>query len=72
MFNRFRQDGIRKDREKADDPYIIAYSPVGFQKDKNRILLAHLLPGDALNFPNETLSSYEQVINSYLIKLYIN
>lgn len=65
ILQRFRQDGITKFKQDIPDQHnIIAYSPTQFQKEKNKIILGTLIPGDAVNFPNETLNTLEQVRTS--------
>lgn len=60
LLHRFRQDGIQRAPGVMNTPGVIPYSPTGFQFPKFRILLTRLIPGNALNFPNNTLSSEER------------
>ncbi|XP_037823075.1 uncharacterized protein LOC119611531 isoform X2 [Lucilia sericata] len=61
LTHRFRQDGIqRANGVAAGLPGVIPYSPTGFQFPKFRILLQRLIPGNAFNFPNNSLTSEER------------
>lgn len=61
LIHRFRQDGIQRAQGVSiNQPGVIPYSPTGFQFPKFRILLQRLIPGNALNFPNNTLTSEER------------
>lgn len=60
LLHRFRMDGI----ERAPGYYqqgVLPFSPSGYQFSKHRLLLSRLIPGDAKNFPNNTLSPVERV-----------
>lgn len=60
VLHRFRMDGI----ERAPGNYqpgVLTYSPSGYQFSKHRLLLSRLIPGNANNFPNNTLSAVERV-----------
>lgn len=65
--HRFKQDGIEKAKNIDPSPYIIPYSPVGYQFSKNKILLTKLIPGNAYRFPNETLSIEEQCALHFML-----
>lgn len=60
LLHRFRMDGI----EHAPGNYhrsVLPFSPSGYQFSKHRLLLTRLIPGNANNFPNSTLSKVELV-----------
>lgn len=60
LLHRFRMDGI----EHATGNYrttVLPYSPSGYQFSKHRLLLSRLVPGNAINFPNNTLTAVERV-----------
>lgn len=61
MVHRFRQDGIERAPGVFSSPTIIPFSPSGFQFSKHRILLSRLLQGNAISFPNATLTTQERV-----------
>lgn len=61
MVHRFRQDGIERAPGVFTSPTIIPFSPSGFQFSKHRILLSRLLQGNAISFPNATLTTEERV-----------
>lgn len=61
MVHRFRQDGIERAPGVFNSPTIIPFSPSGFQFSKHRILLSRLLQGNAISFPNATLTTQERV-----------
>ncbi|XP_065370393.1 uncharacterized protein LOC135962408 isoform X2 [Calliphora vicina] len=60
LTHRFRQDGIQRANGVTANPGVIPYSPTGFQFPKFRILLQRLIPGNAFNFPNNSLTSEER------------
>ena len=60
LIHRFRQDGIQRAPGVSANPGVIPYSPTGFQFPKFRILLKRLIPGNANNFPNNTLTREER------------
>ncbi|EDV98459.1 GH23130 [Drosophila grimshawi] len=60
LLHRFRQDGIKRAPGVNAVQGVIPYSPTGFQFPKLRILLSRLLPGNANNFPNSSLTSTER------------
>ncbi|ALC42833.1 CG9380 [Drosophila busckii] len=60
LLHRFRQDGIKRAPGVNAVPGVIPYSPTGFQFPKFRILLSRMLPGNANNFPNNSLTSTER------------
>ncbi|XP_030563512.1 uncharacterized protein LOC115764539 [Drosophila novamexicana] len=60
LLHRFRQDGIKRAPGVNAVNGVIPYSPTGFQFPKLRILLSSLLPGNANNFPNSSLTSTER------------
>lgn len=60
LLHRFRLDGI----EHAQGIWarnVLPFSPSGYQFSKHRLLLSRLIPGNAINFPNNTLSAVERV-----------
>lgn len=66
LLHRFRLDGI----ERAPGIYqrtVLPFSPSGYQFSKHRLLLSRLIPGNAINFPNNTLSPVERVFIYLLI-----
>lgn len=68
LVHRFRQDGIERAPGVFNSPTIIPFSPSGFQFSKHRIILSRLLQGNAISFPNATLTTQERV--SWLILSY--
>lgn len=60
LTHRFRLDGIER-APGAINPGVTPFSPSGFQFSKHRLILSRLLPGNAINFPNGTLTTAEQV-----------
>lgn len=63
LTHRFRLDGIER-APGAINPGVTPFSPSGFQFSKHRLILSRLLPGNAINFPNGTLTIQEQVSES--------
>lgn len=60
ILHRFRLDGI----ERAPGVFqqsVLPFSPSGYQFSKHRLLLSRLIPGNAFNFPNGTLTTIERV-----------
>lgn len=60
LLHRFRLDGI----EHAQGTWardVLPFSPSGYQFSKHRLLLSRLIPGNAIDFPNNTLSAVERV-----------
>ncbi|GJQ65752.1 hypothetical protein Trydic_g11936 [Trypoxylus dichotomus] len=60
LIHRFRQDGILRTPNVVNSQLFLPYSPRGFQAERNIIQLIHLIPGTAINFPNETLNALER------------
>ncbi|GLV43133.1 uncharacterized protein CBL_14188 [Carabus blaptoides fortunei] len=61
LLHRFRQDGIRKANLSPNSNRItIPFSPTGDEYSKFRIVLNKLIPGNALQFPSETMSRAER------------
>lgn len=60
LLHRFRQDGIQRAQGLQEAPGIIPFSPSGPEFTKFRILLQLLIPGNALQFPNSTLTREER------------
>lgn len=60
MTHRFRQDGIRKSPNVVATDGVVPYTPSGPEFFRHQILLKKLIPGNAYNFPNNTLSTAEQ------------
>lgn len=67
LLQRFRQDGIQRAYGVAEAPGLMPYSPTGFQFPKFRILLSRLIPGNAFNFPNNTLTREERCSLHFMI-----
>lgn len=61
VIHRFRQDGIERAPNVAFNQNILPFSPSGFQFFKHRIGLTRLIPGNAIRFPNATLTPQERV-----------
>lgn len=61
LLQRFRLDGIERAPGIPQSSVVLPYSPSGFQFSKHRLLLSRLIPGNAVNFPNDTLTSVERV-----------
>ena len=61
LVHRFRQDGIERAANVPSSPTIIPFSPSGFQFSKHRLVLSRLLQGNAISFPNATLTTQERV-----------
>lgn len=60
ILHRFRLDGI----EQAPGVFqqsVLPFSPSGYEFSKHRLLLSRLIPGNAFNFPNNTLTTVERV-----------
>lgn len=74
LLHRFRMDGIKHATGNLH-PSVLPFSPSEYQFSKHRLLLSRLIPGNAHNFPNNTLSAVERVylflINSHLCKFRI-
>lgn len=60
MLHRFRQDGIEREPRVISSRNVLPFSPSGFQFTKHRIILQNLIPGNAFNFPNSSLTSLER------------
>lgn len=60
MIHRFRQDGIEREPRVISSANVLPFSPSGFQFTKHRIILQNLIPGNAFNFPNNSLTSLER------------
>ena len=58
---RFRMDGIERIPGVPASPGVVPFRMTGDQFTKHRILFQQLIPGHAYTFPNESLSSQEQV-----------
>jgi hypothetical protein len=70
LVHRFRQDGIlRAPGVQHTQSFVLPFSPMGFQFSKHRILLSRLVPGNAINFPNETLSVIERVSSNRCFRI---
>uniref|UniRef100_A0A182P9B3 VWFA domain-containing protein n=1 Tax=Anopheles epiroticus TaxID=199890 RepID=A0A182P9B3_9DIPT len=61
MLHRFRQDGIVRAPGVTSMSGVIPFSPTEFQFTKHRVLFSRLLPGNAVNFPNATLTIDERL-----------
>ncbi|EDS37675.1 conserved hypothetical protein [Culex quinquefasciatus] len=60
LLHRFRQDGIVRASGVQNIAGVLPFSPSGFHFTKHRILFSRLLPGNALGFPNATLTAQER------------
>ncbi|KAF2884989.1 hypothetical protein ILUMI_21163 [Ignelater luminosus] len=60
LIHRFKQDGIIRHLTATGTPYSVPYTPKGMQSDKHKILLTKLIPGSAVNFPDEALTEVER------------
>jgi hypothetical protein len=60
LVHRFRLDGIERDHRVLNTPGVLPFSPIGHQFFKHRLLLSRLIPGNAINFPNNTLTALER------------
>ncbi|XP_059483450.1 uncharacterized protein LOC132201356 [Neocloeon triangulifer] len=61
LLHRFRTDGVERDpliTSPVDG--VVPFLPSGFQNGKHRLLLEKLIPGNALNFPNASLTNEER------------
>lgn len=72
LVHRFKLDGIEKAKNIDPSPLIIPYSPVGFQFFKHKIILSKLLPGNAVKFPNETLTMEEHCTLHFMLSTSID
>lgn len=61
LVHRFRLDGIERAPGIFTSNAVLPYSPSAFQFSKHRLLLSRLVPGNAMNFPNNTLTPLERV-----------
>lgn len=66
LIHRFRLDGIER-APGAINPNVTPFSPSGFQFWKHRVILSRLLPGNAVNFPNGTLTQSEQCALHFML-----
>ena len=70
LVHRFRQDGIIPAPGVASNVAdILAFSPRDFTFPKHRVLLTRLVPGNAAQFPNNTLTIQERVSGHLIINL---
>ncbi|XP_049298889.1 uncharacterized protein LOC125771851 isoform X2 [Anopheles funestus] len=67
MLHRFRQDGIVRAPGVSTVSGVIPFSPTEFQFTKHRVLFSRLLPGNAVNFPNATLSIDERCALHFML-----
>ncbi|XP_035901387.1 uncharacterized protein LOC118507242 [Anopheles stephensi] len=67
MLHRFRQDGIVRAPGVSSISGVIPFSPTEFQFTKHRVLFSRLLPGNAVNFPNATLSIDERCALHFML-----
>uniref|UniRef100_A0A182MXZ9 VWFA domain-containing protein n=1 Tax=Anopheles dirus TaxID=7168 RepID=A0A182MXZ9_9DIPT len=67
MLHRFRQDGIVRAPGVTSMSGVIPFSPTEFQFTKHRVLFSRLLPGNAINFPNATLSLDERCALHFML-----
>uniref|UniRef100_A0A182WF71 VWFA domain-containing protein n=1 Tax=Anopheles minimus TaxID=112268 RepID=A0A182WF71_9DIPT len=67
LLHRFRQDGIVRAPGVTNMPGVIPFSPTEFQFSKHRVLFSRLFPGNAVNFPNNTLSIDERCALHFML-----
>ncbi|XP_059608951.1 uncharacterized protein LOC132256511 [Phlebotomus argentipes] len=67
IVHRFRQDGIERAPGVDVSEAVLPFSPMGFQFTKHRILLTRLLPGNAQQFPNDTLTATERCALHFML-----
>uniref|UniRef100_A0A7G3AXU3 Uncharacterized protein n=1 Tax=Lutzomyia longipalpis TaxID=7200 RepID=A0A7G3AXU3_LUTLO len=67
LVHRFRQDGIELAPGVAVTDSVLPFSPSGFQFTKHRIILQRLIPGNAVQFPNETLTVTERCALHFML-----
>ncbi|XP_034253040.1 uncharacterized protein LOC117652324 [Thrips palmi] len=60
LTQRFRQDGIRRAPDVTPSDGVVPFTPSGPEFFRHMILLTKLIPGNAYNFPNSSLSMPEQ------------
>ncbi|XP_055372572.1 uncharacterized protein LOC129606331 [Condylostylus longicornis] len=60
LLHRFRQDGIVQQKDVSASSVVLPYSASEYQWGKHHLILKKLLPGNAVNFPNVTLSAVER------------
>ena len=58
---RFRLDGVKRDPRTQAADGVIPFTPAGPEFFRHQILLTKLIPGNAYNFPNDSLTMAEQV-----------
>ncbi|XP_031629930.1 uncharacterized protein LOC116345041 [Contarinia nasturtii] len=66
LLHRFRMDGIKR-ASRNYHPSVLPFSPSEYQFSKHRLLLSRLIPGNAQNFPNNTLSVVERCTLHFLL-----
>uniref|UniRef100_A0A1L8D9M0 Uncharacterized protein n=1 Tax=Nyssomyia neivai TaxID=330878 RepID=A0A1L8D9M0_9DIPT len=67
LVHRFRQDGIELAPGVAVSDSVLPFSPNGFQFFKHRIILQRLIPGNAVQFPNDTLTITERCALHFML-----
>uniref|UniRef100_A0A182MR66 Uncharacterized protein n=1 Tax=Anopheles culicifacies TaxID=139723 RepID=A0A182MR66_9DIPT len=67
ILHRFRQDGIVRAPGVTNISGVIPFSPTEFQFTKHRVLFSRLFPGNAVNFPNTTLSIDERCALHFML-----
>lgn len=67
LVHRFRQDGIQRAAGVSLSPSVIPFSPSAFQFSKHRLLLSRLIQGNAISFPNATLTTQERVSGEFCL-----
>ncbi|XP_075169053.1 uncharacterized protein LOC142241195 isoform X1 [Haematobia irritans] len=72
LLHRFRQDGIQRAQGVVATAGVLPYSPTGFQFPKFRILLSRLIPGNAMRFPNSTLTMEERCSLHFMLSSSFN
>lgn len=72
LVHRFRLDGIERAPGIFTSNTVLPFSPSAFQFSKHRLLLSRLVPGNAVTFPNNTLTPLERVISEFVYEYFRN
>ncbi|KAK3932876.1 N-acetylmuramoyl-L-alanine amidase [Frankliniella fusca] len=67
LTHRFRQDGVRRNPQTMASEGVIPYTPSGPEFFRHSILLKMLIPGNAYNFPNASLTTAEQCAMHFML-----
>lgn len=70
LVHRFRLDGIERAPGVFASRAVLPYSPSAYQFFKHKLLLSRLVPGTAVQFPNNTLTSFERVSFAFLVAFF--